>query len=150
MATSNIENMANWTTLIVDDEPDNLKVAEKVLSFNGATVVTAVNGLEGLAALKEQDYTFILLDLSMPQMDGWEMFKALRKDEDFAHLPVIALTAHAMEGDREKALKLGFDGYITKPFRIDTLIKDIKAILVQSTTNRKEKDDGQRPTHSSG
>lgn len=122
-------NIADWTVLIVDDASDNVEVARKVLTFNGATVYVAEDGLLGLAKLEEIEPTFILLDLSMPIMDGWEMLKKLRELPDKKHLTVIALTAHAMEGDREKALAAGFDGYIAKPFRLASFLNSIMACL---------------------
>lgn len=121
--------MKDWTVLIVDDEPDNLGVAQKVLAFGGADVHIARNGIEGLSVLEKVKPTFVLLDLSMPEMDGWEMFKRTRKNPQFADVPIIALTAHAMAGDKEKVMDSGFDGYIAKPFRINTLIDDIQDCL---------------------
>lgn len=126
---TNYTETSNWTVLIVEDEPDNLAVAMKVLSFSGATVFTAEDGVEGLKVLEKVLPTFILMDLSMPNMDGWEMLKAIREKPDTAQLPVIALTAHAMTGDKDKALEAGFNGYITKPFRIGTLMSEIKECL---------------------
>jgi two-component system cell cycle response regulator DivK len=120
-----------WTVLIVDDEPDNLGVAEKVLSYMGARVHTAQDGLEGMAILEQVTPTFILLDLSMPQLDGWQMIERLRADPLTVSVPVIALTAHAMHGDKERALAAGFDGYIAKPFRIMTFFKEIQDCLRQ-------------------
>lgn len=116
----------DWTVLIVDDEPDNLGVAQKVLSFGGADVHIARNGIEGLSVLESLKPTFILLDLSMPEMDGWEMFERIRARDEFSGVPIIALTAHAMTGDRERIEKAGFDGYIAKPFRINSFMEDIQ------------------------
>ena len=122
--------MVKWSVLIVDDEPDNIGVASKVLSFNGVLVYTATNGIEALEYVKKiNNLTFILLDLSMPKMDGWETIKHLRADPVLRKIPVIALTAHAMAGDREKALEAGFDWYITKPFTIRTFLGEIKECL---------------------
>ena len=125
----NNKDMNQWTVLIVDDEPDNLGVAQKVLSFNGADVHIARNGLEGLAVLERLKPTFILLDLSMPEMDGWEMFSKARSIESLNSVPIIALTAHAMAGDRERVFEAGFDGYIPKPFRIDSFLEEIHNCL---------------------
>lgn len=131
------EDPKQWTVLIVDDERDNLGVAEKVLSFMGARVHTAQNGLEGLAVLESIVPTLILLDLSMPQMDGWEMIERLRAEPLTAKVPVIALTAHAMHGDKERALAAGFDSYIAKPFRIMTFFKEIQECLRQVQATRR-------------
>ncbi|NDJ35186.1 MAG: response regulator [Chloroflexi bacterium] len=124
--------IASWQILIVDDEPDNLHVPMQLFQTYGATVLIAEDGERGLQALDRlSSPTFVLLDLSMPVMDGWEMLKRLRADDRYRDLPVIALTAHAMVGDAEKALQAGFDGYVTKPFILQNLIDDIKAILSQ-------------------
>lgn len=128
-------NPEDWTVLLVDDEPDNLGVARKVLNHNGAEVHIASNGLEGLLVLEEITPTFILLDLSMPEMDGWEMLKVIRDKSNFSMMPVIALTAHAMSGDKERVLEAGFDGYIAKPFRILSLLEDIQHWLSQFNSN---------------
>lgn len=125
----NVDNIQTWTILIVDDEPDNLNVARKILAYNGAQILTAANGEEGLALMADAPLTFVLLDLSMPKMDGWEMYQRVRADGKLKATPIIALTAHAMEEDRKRALDMGFDGYITKPFRIDTLLDDIREAL---------------------
>ena len=122
-------NIAEWTVLIIDDAPDNVEVARKVLSFHGATVHIAEDGLLGLSKLQEIKPTFVLLDLSMPNMDGWQMLEAIRARPNEKHLPVIALTAHAMEGDRKKTLDAGFDGYIAKPFRLASFLNNIMTCL---------------------
>lgn len=124
-----IPPIQNWNVLIVDDEPDNVGVAQKILRYNGAEVHIAGNGLEGLALLENITPTFILLDLSMPEMDGWEMFSRLRALTRLRTIPVIALTAHAMSGDKEKVLNAGFNGYISKPFRIASFLEDIHKCL---------------------
>src|SRR5689334_17462136 len=117
MSMSNDE-VNRWSVLVVDDEPDNIGVVEKLLTFYGATVQTAYHGEEGLKLLKDMTPTFILLDLSMPTMDGWEMLAAVKADPTKANIPVIALTAHAMPEDVERVKAAGFDGYIPKPLRI--------------------------------
>lgn len=124
-----MNNFSQWTVLIVDDEPDNREIAETVLSFNGVKSHTAVDGADGLKQLETLSPTFVLLDLSMPIMDGWEMFKLMRANPVTAHIPVIALTAHAMTGDRERVYEAGFDGYIAKPFRIGTFMNELMQCL---------------------
>lgn len=123
------KNIQDWTVLIVDDELDNLNVARKVLNYNGAQVYVARNGVEGLAMLADLKPTFVLLDLSMPEMDGWEMFRHMRLQPELSQTPVIALTAHVMSGDREKVIDAGFNGYIAKPFRIDSFLDEIHRCL---------------------
>lgn len=130
-------DLSNWRILIVDDVYDNISIAEAILEFNGAFVEQAANGVEGLKMLETQTPNIILLDLSMPEMNGWEMHEELSKLPERDCITVIALTAHAMVGDRERVIEAGFDGYIAKPFSISTLINDIKAII-RSTEERKK------------
>src|SRR5690242_12999338 len=120
---------STWTVLIVDDEPDNLEVIAETLEYKGALVKTAQNGAEGLDLLKDFRPDMILLDLSMPRMNGWEMRVHIRALPELQHIPVIALTAHAMAGDKERTLAAGFDGYLTKPINIATLVHDIHRSL---------------------
>jgi two-component system, cell cycle response regulator DivK len=127
MAVGN--DVRSWTVLVVDDEPDNSTIAEKIFTFNGATVRLASNGIEGLLALKEITPSFILLDLSMPRMDGWAMLEKIRENPVTRNIPVIALTAHAMDGDKERVLSAGFNGYIAKPFRYADFLAEIKQCL---------------------
>lgn len=124
--------VAGWTILIIEDEPDNVNVVRKVMEFHGANVYEAENGIDGLQMLTNMTPSLILLDLSMPQMDGWEVLKTLRSKSNLAHLPVIALTAHAMSGDEETVMSAGFDGYIPKPIRINTLLPKIQEALVRT------------------
>jgi CheY-like chemotaxis protein len=123
------DDVGSWTILIVDDEADNVTIAEKIFTHYGASVYKAANGVEGLHMLEMVTPSFILLDLSMPKMDGWEMHKKIRENSRTQTLPVIALTAHAMDGDKERVLLAGFDGYIAKPFRYAHFLTEIKRCL---------------------
>ena len=140
-APRNVPNsdIKQWTVLIVDDEPDNRTIAQTVLSFSGAKVFTAVHGADGLKLLEDMLPSFILLDLSMPVMDGWEMLKQLRANPKTQPIPVIALTAHAMAGDRERALEAGFDGYIAKPFRLGTFMSELNSCFQELIEQHKVK-----------
>ncbi|MCI0711083.1 MAG: response regulator [Chloroflexi bacterium] len=122
-------SLDGWKVLVVEDQVDNMAVVQATLEFNGAQVQTAHNGIEGLQALESFTPTLILMDLSMPEMSGWEMFEKVRADDRFADVPVIALTAHAMEGDQERVMEAGFDGYIPKPFSVMKIVSDIQDIL---------------------
>ena len=112
--------------LLIDDEPDNVEVVVDALEFMGISVKAASNGQEGLALLDEFTPDLILLDLSMPVMDGWETRKRLQSNEKTQHIPVVALTAHAMAGDKERALSAGFDGYVSKPINVLTFVDDVR------------------------
>ena len=121
-----------WIILLVDDEEDNLQMAKLTLEYWGAKVHEAKNGIQGLQVLDQlENPTVILLDLSMPEMDGWTMFKKVREQSRFYTVPIIALTAHAMTNDKAKVMAAGFDGYITKPFMIDSFMERIKNSIEQ-------------------
>lgn len=131
---------AGWVVLIIDDTPDNLTVAMTALKFHGAEVHTARSGETGLDLLQTIRPTLILLDIRMPFMDGWTTFRILRDNPVTARIPVIAITAYAMEGDQEKTLEAGFDGYISKPFDMFTFVSTIDQILRQINPQHKEDD----------
>ncbi|NDJ52037.1 MAG: response regulator [Chloroflexi bacterium] len=121
--------VSDWFVMIVDDEPDNLEVLADVFAFHGAEVITARDGQEGLRQLENRQPDLILLDLSMPNMDGWEMHRRIRDDERLKEIPIIAVTAHAMVGDYERVISAGFDGYITKPINIRNILQDIRQTI---------------------
>ena len=123
------QQIKTWKVLIVDDEPDNLSVVADVLEFYGMSVKTARDGEAGLGILQSYMPTLILLDLSMPKMDGWEMLKRVKAEQALQTVPVVALTAHAMPGDRKRVYDAGFDGYLTKPIAVPTLLQDLRAAL---------------------
>ncbi|MCU0475529.1 MAG: response regulator [Anaerolineae bacterium] len=121
----NKDILKGWKLLIVEDEPDNLDVIGRILNHFGATIETATDGKEGLAALERFTPDVIISDISMPVMDGWEFCYTVQNTPAIAHIPLIALTAHAMLGDRERALAAGFSGYITKPITPGTFITQL-------------------------
>jgi CheY-like chemotaxis protein len=121
--------LPEWNVMFIDDEPDNIGVVEFVFGFYKVAMRSATTGAEGLAMMRQQLPTVLLLDIQMPAMSGWEVLQEIRKDSALNNLVVIALTAHAMAGDQEKALAAGFDGYLTKPISPLTFLDDIKAVL---------------------
>jgi CheY-like chemotaxis protein len=122
--------LKGWKIVVVDDDPGSLDVATMILEFYGATVHSAMNGQEGLALIKTVRPRFVISDLSMPTMDGWTMMDEIKQDAGVAEIPVIALTAHAMIGHRERAIAQGFHNYLTKPLTPETFIHDLLALLV--------------------
>lgn len=120
---------STWTVLIVEDDFDNLNLVRWVLAYHHVTVYAAWDGLEGLEILERLTPTVVLVDLSMPYMDGRMMLEQIRSRPETAHLPVIAVTGHAMVGDRERILSSGFDGYISKPFPITSLVDEIMGFV---------------------
>lgn len=121
--------LKNWKVLVVEDEPDSLEVAVRILKYYGAELATATNGQEALEVLKNFSPKFIISDLSMPTMDGWALLYELQQQRETAEIPVFALTAHAMLGDRERALAAGFSNYLTKPLTPATFMQQLVAIL---------------------
>jgi CheY-like chemotaxis protein len=124
-----VPDPSTWKVLIIDDEPDNVGVATLILEFYKVEVTACTSGAEGLDALRKNRPNFLLLDIQMPKMDGWAVLKAIREDESFKSLTVIAITAHAMVGDKERILAGGFDGYIPKPVNPVTFLDEIRAVL---------------------
>ncbi|MCB9436737.1 MAG: response regulator [Anaerolineales bacterium] len=123
------EILKNWKVLVVDDEPDSLEVATRMLKFHGATVFNASNGADGLDSARRHKPDFILSDLSMPELDGWGMLYELKNDRATLEIPVFALTAHAMVGDRERAINAGFHNYLTKPLTPATFMAQLLGLL---------------------
>ncbi|MGW7572911.1 HAMP domain-containing protein, partial [Streptomyces sp. NPDC054765] len=124
------EVLANRRILIVDDDIRNVFALTHVLGRVGISVKYAENGREGLEVLdRTPDVSLVLMDIMMPEMDGYEMIKAIRHAPRFAALPVIALTAKAMPGDREKAIESGANDYIPKPVDVDRLLTVICGLL---------------------
>jgi CheY-like chemotaxis protein len=122
---------SSWNVLIVDDEPDNLNLVADLLEFSGAKVIRAQNGQQALSLFEHDKPNIILLDLAMPDLDGWAVQEQLRARPDAQYVPIIALTALAMPDDADRVRAAGFDGYVTKPFRIKTLMDALNACVKQ-------------------
>lgn len=114
--------------LIGEDNPANLELLTEILQGWGYTVEQASTGPKVVELVEVSTPDLILLDIQMPEMDGYAVVRMLRIDERVRHIPVIALTAYAMRGDRERALKSGFDGYITKPINRTSLRSEIERL----------------------
>ncbi|MFN8372973.1 MAG: response regulator [Anaerolineae bacterium] len=123
--------LRDWNVLVVEDEPDSLEVATRVLRFYGANVLAANNGKQALEKLREERPHFVISDLSMPVLDGWGLMRELKKDSRLMDIPVIALTAHALPGDRDRALEAGFRNYLTKPLTTATFMNQLLALLLE-------------------
>lgn len=122
--------LAGWDVVVIDDEEDSLEVAEIILLEYGAEVSIASDGQEGLGVVRQVQPRFVISDISMPVLDGWGFISTMKKDEDLADIPVIALTAHAMVGDRERAISAGFHNYLTKPLTVETFMADLVKLLI--------------------
>jgi CheY-like chemotaxis protein len=114
--------------LLAEDNPVNQKVALRLLEKEGHTVTTTASGKDALACWEREVFDLILMDVQMPEMDGLEATAAIRRAElgTGRHVPIIALTAYAMAGDREHCLASGMDGYVPKPIRVEDLRSEIR------------------------
>ena len=117
------------TILLVEDNELNRDMLSRRLERLGYTINLANDGQEGIDAVQKEPPNLVLMDINMPVMDGWEAVRVLKSNPETQHLPVIALTAHAMSSDREKAEKSGFDDYATKPVDFPALVKMIETWL---------------------
>jgi two-component system phosphate regulon response regulator PhoB len=126
--------------LVVDDEPEAVELVEFNLKQSGYAVTTAGNGADALKKARSQSPDLIVLDVMLPEMDGFEICKTLRLDPATARVPVLMLTAKAAEIDRVLGLELGADDYLTKPFSPRELLLRIKKILARGSTEEKPKD----------
>jgi CheY-like chemotaxis protein len=117
--------------LLVEDNEMNRDMLSRRLVRRGYEVVVAVDGREGVAKARAEVPALVLMDMSLPVLDGWEATRELRADPATRSIPVIALTAHAMAGDREKALAVGCDDFDTKPIELERLLGKIEALLAR-------------------
>jgi len=117
------------TILLVEDNEMNRDMLSRRLRKRGFEVAMAVEGVQGVEMAKSSSYDLILMDMSLPGLDGWEAARQLRADPATARVPIIALTAHAMSGDREKALDAGCNDYDTKPVDLERLLAKIEQLL---------------------
>ena len=115
--------------LLVEDNEMNRDMLSRRLIRRGFQVVFAINGKEGVELARSEKPDIILMDMSLPIMDGWEATRCVKADDQTRNVPVIGLTAHAMVGDREKAIEAGCDDYDTKPVEIDRLISKMERLL---------------------
>jgi len=115
--------------LIVEDNEMNRDMLSRRLERKGFTIVMAVDGQQGVDMARSEKPDLILMDMSLPVMDGWTATQTIKGDAELAKIPVIALTAHAMAGDREKAMAAGCDDYDTKPIELPRLLEKIGRFL---------------------
>jgi two-component system cell cycle response regulator DivK len=115
--------------LIVEDNEDNRELVVKVLRNKGYEMVQAADGEEALEKAVAERPDLILLDISLPKLDGYEVAKRLKSMEEFQEIPIIAFTAHAMKGDREKVIIAGFEGYISKPVNVRELPEQVRSFI---------------------
>jgi len=117
------------TILLVEDNELNRDMLSRRLMRRGHDILIAVDGEQALAVVRSQLPQLVLMDMSLPVIDGWEATRRLKAEPSLRHIPVIALTAHAMSGDRERAMEAGCDDFDTKPIELDRLLGKIDALL---------------------
>ncbi|MCU0514436.1 MAG: response regulator [Anaerolineae bacterium] len=118
-----------WRILVVEDEFDSIQVVSRILQHHGVAVEVAHNGHEALAALDHSLPTLVIMDLALPEMDGWETLKKIRDNPRLAHLPVVAITAYHSVNVAEDALHAGFDAYLPKPLDTGALMQQLAGVL---------------------
>jgi CheY-like chemotaxis protein len=124
------EVLANKKILVTDDDVRNIFSLTKALEIHNMQVITAVDGKEAIRQLEENpDTSLVLMDIMMPEMDGYEAMQKIRKKREFRDLPIIAVTAKAMSGDREKCIQAGASDYISKPVDVDQLLSLLRVWL---------------------
>jgi len=117
------------TILYVEDNKDNRTLVRRVLMAEGYNILEAVDATEALLTLEETIPDLILMDINMPDVDGYTLTRQIKRKPGFENVPIIALTANVMRGDREKSLDAGCDGYIQKPIDIDTICDQLERYL---------------------
>jgi len=122
-------NEAKLCILVVEDNPMNMRLVHDVLAFRGHTILQAKDVDEGRARLAEATPDLVLLDVQIPGGGGELLLREIRETPALAHLPVVAVTAFAMRGDRERLLEAGFDGYLSKPISVRTFAEDVEAFV---------------------
>ena len=117
------------TVLLVEDNEDNRVIVDAMLSHAGYRVLVATSGDAGVALARSAEPDVVLMDIALPGMDGWEATRRLKGDPATSRIPVVALTAHAMTHDCERAMALGFDGYLAKPIEPRAVLAEVERIV---------------------
>ncbi len=117
--------------LIAEDNPVNRELLRELLEMRGHTVAEACDGEEALGMMEQSQPDLVLLDIGMPLLDGFAVIRKIRENPRFASMPVVAVTAYAMQGDREKILSSKFDGYLSKPVDARSLVQELDRVLSQ-------------------
>ena len=123
--------MGKKRILLVEDNKDNFELVRYLLESAGYEVLAAEDGIQGLEVARQETPDMILMDLSLPEMDGWTAASQLKADPKTAAIPLYAITAHTLPGDRRRALDTGFDGYIPKPIDFKNFASTIHAVFAQ-------------------
>lgn len=120
-----------YKILYIEDNPHNLRLVKKILIKAGYDVLEAKNGELGLEVTRENNPDLILMDINLPDIDGIEVTRRIKADKNLRHIPIVALTANAMYGDREHLISEGCDGYLAKPILRSELVRTVSGFLAQ-------------------
>src|SRR5512132_2020537 len=134
--------------LVVEDYQDAREMYSEYLRFSGYEVAEATNGIEAIEKATQLTPDIVLMDLALPRMDGWEATRRLKNDERTRHIPIVALTGHALAGHAEGAREAGCDAFVTKPCLPDALVTEIKRLLDEHRPNAENVKDPARPPRS--
>ena len=132
-------NPASKSVLLVEDNEDNRIIYATALRYAGYSVIEAITGVEGVDRAREHKPDLILMDISVPELDGWEATAILKADRSTKHIPIVAVTAHALPGDEERSLKAGCDGYLAKPISPAALVAEVDRRLGRTTASYKSR-----------
>ncbi len=124
-----MSNITQWIVILVDDEPDSLNLVHDMLTLNGAQVHRASSGIQGLALLDTTKPTLIVVDLSMPKPDGWDLLGVIRAHPTLAQVPVVAITAYASDRVIEQARIAGFNALLPKPLKVGKLLSKLNEVV---------------------
>lgn len=124
------------TALVIEDTPDNMRLITFILNKYGIATIGAESGQIGIELATNAMPDFIILDIQLPDMDGTEVLRAIRREERDSKVPIIAMTSYAMSGDREKLLAAGCTGYIEKPIDPMMVMDEIRSILIEAKAQR--------------
>jgi CheY-like chemotaxis protein len=127
---------ASARILVAEDSFANRELITEILTLNGYEVTVADDGAAAIARLEKSRYDLVLLDIQMPVLDGYQVMERMRAHHEWSVIPIVALTAYAMRGEREHALRAGFDGYVTKPIDVRLLLTTIERLRAQAAAKR--------------
>jgi CheY-like chemotaxis protein len=131
--------MSKGRILIVEDDMDNYELVRFILERAGYDVFLAVNGRDGVAAARFQQPDLILMDLGMPEMDGWKAAQKLKAEETTTSIPLYALTAHTLPNERKRAMEAGCDGYVSKPIHMEGFLNMVEEAFGRDREARQKK-----------
>ena len=130
--------MSKGHILVVEDNQDNYELVRTILGLAGYDTFQAINGRDGVDAARKQKPDLILMDMALPEMDGWDATQRIREDPETEHIPMVALTVHTLPRERKRALDAGVDAYLSKPFDAVQFLEVVESTLKNANKNKKK------------